>query len=63
MNFHYEVKKGCTLCLMCYYECPTGAITIIPDVSAVIDQKKCIRCGRCIKECHAEAIVKIKDKE
>jgi ferredoxin len=48
---------------MCYFECPTGAITIVPNVSAVIDQKKCIRCGKCIKECQAEAIVKIKNKD
>ncbi|NLG37786.1 MAG: 4Fe-4S binding protein [Clostridiales bacterium] len=48
---------------MCYYECPRNAITIIPDVTAVIDQDKCIRCGKCVDNCQAEAIEKIIDEK
>jgi len=62
-KFHFEVRRGCTTCLMCVYECRVKAITIIPDKTAVIDQEKCIRCGKCLRNCHAEAIVKIMDEQ
>lgn len=54
----YEVDGGCVLCLMCVYQCPAKAISIIEDVSTEIDPEKCIGCGKCAKICQAEAIVK-----
>ena len=57
-KFVYEVKGGCALCLMCVYECKVGAISIKENVSAVIDQDKCIGCGRCYNNCQAEAIIR-----
>jgi len=61
-KYIYEVSRGCTRCLMCYYECPVKAITIIPDKTAVIDKDKCTGCGKCARNCASEAIVKIKIK-
>ncbi len=43
---------------MCYYDCPVKAITIIENVSAVIDPGLCTGCGNCFRNCPAEAIVK-----
>ena len=53
----YRVAGGCALCMTCIYQCPMGAISMIEDVSAVIDQDRCIRCGRCFDACQPEAIV------
>ncbi len=63
MKTVYEVGGGCELCLMCVYGCPVRAITIIEDVSTVIDKEKCIGCGKCESTCQAEVIhpVKIED--
>ena len=36
----FKVDEGCVLCLMCVYECPKHAISIIEDVSTVIDPEK-----------------------
>ena len=57
MKKTYTVKGGCVLCLNCVYQCPVRAITIIEDVSVVIDKNQCIGCGRCAKACQMEAIV------
>lgn len=36
----------CINCEACEVECPTGALTIIPEVK--IDNKKCIKCHKCL---------------
>lgn len=59
MRYVYRVKGGCTLCVMCYYVCPVRAISMRPNVSAVIDEEKCTGCGKCMNNCQAEAIVRI----
>ena len=59
MKTVYKVDGGCVLCLECYYACPVRAITIVEDVSAEIDPKKCIGCGKCCRDCQAEAIVPV----
>ncbi|MBQ7108961.1 MAG: 4Fe-4S binding protein [Clostridia bacterium] len=41
---------------MCVYECPVDAISIQENVSVNIDADKCIGCGRCYRNCQAEAI-------
>lgn len=59
MKTIYRVDGGCVVCLMCIYECPVGAISIKEDVSTVIDEEKCLGCGRCYKNCQTGAIVKV----
>ena len=55
----YKVDGGCVLCLMCVYECPVKAISIKENESTVIDEDKCIGCGKCYRNCQTGAIVKI----
>ncbi len=57
-KFRYAVEHGCTICGMCAPECPVVAIRVTPR-GAVIDENKCIRCGKCYQNCASEAIVKI----
>lgn len=61
MSRKYRVDGGCVVCLMCIYECPVGAISIKEDVSTVIDEEKCLGCGRCYKNCQTGAIVMVED--
>ena len=61
MKNTYRVAGGCVLCLSCIYQCPQRAISIIEDVSCVIDQENCIGCGRCAEVCQMEAIVKVEN--
>ena len=53
------VTEGCQGCLAhpCTQVCPKDAIHIINGRS-VIDQEKCIKCGRCVDVCPYHAIVK-----
>ena len=45
----------CCGCGVCCVSCPTGAISMMPDCEGflrpVVDQKKCIHCGRCVSTC------------
>jgi [FeFe] hydrogenase (group B1/B3) len=54
----YEVTNMCRGCLAhpCVEVCPVDAVHIINGVS-VIDQEKCIKCGRCAKACPYSAII------
>ena len=61
MKNKYTVEGGCVLCLSCIYQCPVRAISIIEDVSVVIDKEKCLGCGKCAAVCQKEAIVPCKD--
>lgn len=56
---HIIVTDGCQGCLAhpCTEVCPKDAIHIINGRS-VIDQEKCIRCGRCQDACPYSAIIK-----
>ena len=56
---HYEVTNLCQGCLAhhCYHACPKDAISFHKG-KAVIDQEKCIKCGRCKQSCSYQAIVK-----
>ena len=45
--------------MTCIYQCPVRAISLIEDVSAVIDEEKCIGCGRCLEVCQPGAIEKV----
>jgi [FeFe] hydrogenase (group B1/B3) len=54
----YEVTNNCRLCIAhpCSLVCPVKAISF-NDTQAVIDQAKCIKCGRCQQACPYQAIV------
>lgn len=56
---HYHVTDMCQGCLAnpCKRVCPRGAISIQHGKS-VIDQSKCIKCGRCSEVCPYHAIQK-----
>ena len=54
----YTVDAGCCFCQECLFACPVGAINIDKN-GAHIDSEKCIGCGKCVKNCASEAIVKI----
>lgn len=54
-----KVTDGCQGCLAhpCKEVCPKGAISLI-DGKSVIDQEKCIKCGKCVSVCPYNAIIK-----
>ena len=53
----YEITDSCMGCLAhpCQSVCPKGAITMVKGRS-VIDQDKCIKCGKCKDVCPYDAI-------
>ncbi len=53
------VTNGCQGCLEhpCMEVCPKDAIDMV-DGKSVIDQSKCIKCGRCVSACPYSAIIK-----
>ena len=53
----YEVSNQCRNCVAkaCVAACPKGAINF-ENGKAVIDQEKCIHCGKCKKACPYDAI-------
>ena len=55
-----KVTDMCQGCLAhpCREVCPRDAIRIVQGKS-VIDESKCIKCGRCVDECPYNAIVKV----
>lgn len=55
----FFVTNNCRKCLAhpCSNVCPVNAITIT-EKGALIDQEKCIKCGRCKEACPYSAIVK-----
>lgn len=63
MKYKYQVGGGCVLCLMCVYSCPMKAISIMENVSTVIDESKCVGCGKCFDNCQTEAIIRVEQEE
>lgn len=55
----FEVSDNCRKCLAhpCTSVCPVNAITI-GKTAAIIDQDKCIKCGRCKDVCPYHAILR-----
>lgn len=55
----YEVSDMCQGCIAhpCMEVCPKGAISQV-DGRAVIDQSKCIKCGKCKAACPYDAVSK-----
>ena len=56
-----RVSSNCQGCLShpCQAVCPRDAIVIGKDGKSSIDQSKCIKCGKCQKECPYNAISKL----
>ena len=55
----YASKKcsgACIGCHLCEKNCPADAIHVI-DNHAVIDEEKCLACGRCVTVCPKHVIV------
>lgn len=51
----YYVGDGCIGCKMCYSVCPQKCIDIMKK-PVVIDQKRCLHCGRCAESCPKQVI-------
>ena len=56
---HIFVTNGCQGCIEhpCIEVCPVGA-THMENGKSVIDQDKCIKCGKCLNACPYNAIIK-----
>ncbi len=50
------VPEKCTGCTLCARKCPTGAISGELRKTHVIDQGKCIKCGKCADVCRFGAV-------
>lgn len=55
-EFDAEKCKGCKKCGVMNV-CPVGAAEVV-DKKLVIDDAKCIHCGRCVGNCHFDAMTK-----
>lgn len=51
----YYVGDGCIGCKMCYSVCPQKCIDVTKK-PVVIDQKRCLHCGRCAESCPKQVI-------
>jgi ferredoxin len=49
------LPSKCTLCAVCLGTCPTGAISLNPQIE--VDVSLCIFCCACIKNCPEEAMI------
>lgn len=56
-NIAIVQHTSCTGCMLCQYECPTGAIAQTISKNGfrfpIVDEKKCSKCGMCIQKCPA----------
>ncbi len=52
----YEISEECTGCTVCSKKCPTEAISGKLRERHVIDQSKCVKCGKCNSVCRFNAV-------
>jgi len=55
---HFEITDACVGCTLCAKRCPVDAITGSVKNKHVIDQEKCIKCGKCEEGCKFGAVVR-----
>jgi len=51
------LSDKCTGCMLCFRNCPVGAIVGEKAKAHFIQQEKCIKCGICLSKCKFEAIL------
>ena len=57
---HYKIDpEKCVGCTMCAKNCPVSCITGTRKEPHVIDQNRCIKCGRCFEVCRFDAVVRV----
>jgi NADH-quinone oxidoreductase subunit F len=54
----YTINDKCTGCTVCAKACPSEAITGERKAIHIVDQEKCIKCGKCFTVCRFDAVVK-----
>jgi NADH-quinone oxidoreductase subunit F len=57
VNYIIDPHK-CTGCTLCARNCASFAITGEKKMAHVIDQAKCVKCGKCITVCNFDAVYK-----
>jgi len=56
---HYEITpEKCVGCTLCARNCPVKCISGVRKEAHLIDQSKCIKCGRCFEVCRFEAVAR-----
>jgi NADH-quinone oxidoreductase subunit F len=48
---YYIDPEKCQACMICFRQCPAGAISGDKNQIHVIDQEKCTKCGTCFEAC------------
>ena len=48
---YYIDPKKCQACMLCFKQCPAGAIIGGKNLVHIIDQDKCTKCGTCLQVC------------
>ncbi len=48
--------ENCGHCMKCVQTCPTSALTMV-DGKVVINESKCLNCGRCMRACHYKSLM------
>lgn len=56
---HYEIsEEKCVGCTACARNCPVECISGSRRELHVIDQSRCIKCGRCFQVCRFDAVLR-----